>query len=485
MINVRKLRAGVREAADSLDQAGGQPNRLPGFTYVPPSHARALDPQSTLVEGIRGAGKSFWWAQLASSTHRAFIQSAYPEARFGTGIKVVRGFGTGLSTKDAPGADVLAQLVEQNYRPRAIWRAVLAHHAGFSGEFAQLGRWSDRADWVQNHAEDFDELLDQADRALDQRGETLLILFDALDRLAENWEHINPLAKALLQVALDARSTKRIRFKVFLRPDMLQDHAIIGFPDFSKLSAHKASLAWRRSDLYALFFQCLANTQGGGSDFRALARDTCGAALLKKAEYWVLPSALRSDEADQELTFKELAGSAMGSSPKRGKPYTWLVNHLQDGLNQVSPRSFFSALKTASEETRDDYELALDYRAIQLGVQKASQIRVQEITSEDYPWVELVMSPLYGKLTVPCEVEAFKQIWKEQKTLVTLEEQLQKKQGIVKLPPQNLEDDARGVLRDLEALGLIQTMPDQRIQMPDVYRIAFGFGRKGGVKPLK
>jgi hypothetical protein len=32
---------------------------------------------------------------------------------------------------------------------------------------------------------------------------------------------------------------------------------------------------------------------------------------------------------------------------------------------------------------------------------------------------------------------------------------------------------------------LLERLRDQRIQMPDVYRIGFGFGRRGGVKPLK
>jgi hypothetical protein len=41
------------------------------------------------------------------------------------------------------------------------------------------------------------------------------------------------------------------------------------------------------------------------------------------------------------------------------------------------------------------------------------------------------------------------------------------------------------VLRDLKDLGVINYLSDERIQMPDVYRIAFGLGRKGGVKPLK
>lgn len=484
MSNLKKLRAGVREAADSLDQAGEGPGRAPAFTYVPPSHARALDPEATLVEGIRGAGKSFWCAQLASASHRQFVQTAFSEVRFDAKLRVARGFGTGLKTSEAPSAEVLAQLVE-TYRPRSIWRAVLAVHAGFGGEFAELKRWPERVQWVQSHPEDFDEMLDQADQAQDARGETLLILFDALDRLAEDWQHINPLAKALLQVALDARSTRRIRFKVFLRPDILQDSAITGFPDFSKLLAHKATLDWRRADLYALFFQCLGNTEAGGEAFRVVAKDVSGSPLTQVGDSWVLPTSLRSDESRQEQTFIALAGKAMGSSTKRGKPYTWLVNHLQDGLNQVSPRSFFAALKTAAEETAEDYPLALDYRAIQTGVQKASQIRVQEITGEDYPWVQLVMAPLYGNLTVPCDTKEFDKIWKQEKTLSNLEDQLKAGKAAVKLPPQRLELGATGILRDLELLGIVQRLVDQRIQMPDVYRIAFGLGRRGGVKPLK
>lgn len=484
MNDVQKLRAGVREAADSLDQAGGRPDRAPAFTYVPPSHARALDPEVTLVEGIRGAGKSFWWAQLASPSHREFIQTAFPEVRFNASLKVARGFGTRLETSEAPSAEVLAQLID-SYRPRSIWRAVLAFHARFGGEFATLRRWSERVQWIQSNPEDFDELLDQADQDLEARGETLLILFDALDRLAEDWNHINPLAKALLQVALDVRSTRRIRFKVFVRPDILQDPAITGFPDFSKLLAHKADLNWRRADLYSLFFQCLGNSETGGSIFRSLAKKISGVALVKKGDGWVLPPLLRSDESVQEHLFIELAGEAMGSSTKRGKPYTWLVNHLQDGLNQVSPRSFFAALRTAAEDTPDDFPLIIDYRAIQTGVQKASQIRVQEITVEDYPWIQLVMAPLYGNLTVPCESQEFEKIWQQHDTLTSLEQKLKTGKAAVKLPPQNLALGAPGILRDLEFLGIVQRLIDRRIQMPDVYRIAFGLGRRGGVKPLK
>jgi hypothetical protein len=49
----------------------------------------------------------------------------------------------------------------------------------------------------------------------------------------------------------------------------------------------------------------------------------------------------------------------------------------------------------------------------------------------------------------------------------------------------NLADGPEGILRDLESIGLVYFLYDKRIQMPDVYRIAFGLGRYGGVKPLK
>ena len=199
---------------------------------------------------------------------------------------------------------------------------------------------------------------------------------------------------------------------------------------------------------------------------------------------WKVPVELRTNEALQESLFEQLAGKAMGASTKRGKPYTWLVNHLQDSIDQVSPRSLFAALKAAAVETPADDLLPLNYRGIQVGVQQASQIRVKEIT-EDYPWVKWVMEPLRGNLTVPCSVRDIEQIWTAEKTLSTLESRLTTQGDAVKLPPQNLDLGPTGILTDLEGLGMLERIAGKRVQMPDVYRVAFGFGRRGGVKPLK
>ena len=273
---------------------------------------------------------------------------------------------------------------------------------------------------MQANAERFAIELAKADARLEKSGGKLLILFDALDRLADDWRHIRPLAKGLLQVALDMRSTSNIRCKVYVRPDMLEDDEIVSFPDFSKLNAAKASLRWQRADLYALLFQCLGNASQGGDAFRNIAYETIGESASRRIRGpWALPQRLRVDETLQERLFERLAGKAMGSSTKRGKPYTWLVNHLQDGRDQVSPRSFFAALRTAADEQATDDELAIGYRGIQRGVQQASTIRVTEIT-EDYPWVKLIMQPLNGNLTVPCLVRDIESVWKRERTMASL-----------------------------------------------------------------
>ena len=91
------IRSGIKQAAAVLAQDQATSNRPEAFTYVPPTHARALDLDATLIEGIRGAGKSFWFSLLASPRHLSFVRSSFPEARLPQGVKVAQGFGMGLS----------------------------------------------------------------------------------------------------------------------------------------------------------------------------------------------------------------------------------------------------------------------------------------------------------------------------------------------------------------------------------------------------
>jgi hypothetical protein len=170
----------------------------------------------------------------------------------------------------------------------------------------------------------------------------------------------------------------------------------------------------------------------------------------------------------------------MGRDRRRGFPYTWLPNHLGDARRQVSPRSFLAALRHAAEDTaRADQEYALHYESIKRGVQQASKIRVQEI-QEDYPWVQKVLEPLSG-ISVPCSFEEIQQIWDKNKVLKDL---MSIVTAGVRLPPARIDSGAQGVFEDLKDLGLVERLSDDRVNLPDVYRVGYGIGRRGGVKPV-
>ena len=173
----------------------------------------------------------------------------------------------------------------------------------------------------------------------------------------------------------------------------------------------------------------------------------------------------------------------MGRGPKRGFPYTWIPNHLADTEGLVSPRSFIAALREAAEQTinqHSDHDFALHYDSIKRGVQEASKIRVNEL-QEDYPWVHRVLTPLQG-MVVPCDFKEITLQWDEDGTLQTLLEDVL--QNEVKLPPPNIDRGPIGLREDLESLGVFQRIRDGRVNIPDVYRVGYGLGRKGGVKPI-
>lgn len=437
---------------------------------------------------MRGAGKSHWWAALNSEPHRHYLARVFPEAKIENEIVCSQGFGIGLDPKRSPSKDTLAALSSQ-YKPRHVWQAVIGLQAGLPAPFPQEApTWANRVRWVRDSPEEYARLLYETGEEFFQKRQRRLLLFDALDRLADDWAGLRPLASALFQVALDMLGNRGIRLKLFVRPDMLEDRQILAFPDSSKLTGRKADLTWQRADLYALLFQCLANEKTNGATFRDHCRQLLRITWRPEGQdIWVLPDVLRHDEDIQKKVFHALAGPAMAMGQhghKSGFPHTWLPNHLLDSRGQVSPRSFLAAIRSALDVAAPaDWPYALHYKGIQEGVKQASTIRVKEVTQEDYPWVEPLMLALRNQIIVPCQQEEILTRWKTARTLDTMLSELPMSSG-VRLLPLHLDAGPQGVLEDLKNLGIVDYISDGRIQIPDVYRIAFGLGRKGGVKPL-
>jgi hypothetical protein len=257
-----------------------------------------------------------------------------------------------------------------------------------------------------------------------------------------------------------------------LREDQAE-RTVFNFPDASKLTATKAELTWARHDLHGLLWQRLINAPlAHGERMRAICPH------VDQAGIWRVADEMKVESDAQRKAFERLAGPWMGRDRRRGVPYTWSISHLADGQGRTSPRSFLAAIRQAAEDSTErygQYELALHFESIKRGIQKASEIRVQEM-AEDYPWVPVVLSELKS-LNVPCEFDVVVARWAAKFP--------EGPQSIPsdRLPAQHVARGWDGLREDLQRLGLIETKKDGRIDMPDLYRVGFGLGRKGGVKP--
>lgn len=474
----------IREALEDLPGETSYGDELTAAdVYVPRSHLKAIDPGSSLVVAMRGAGKTFWWSALQNHAVRQLVSKQHPRSSLGPDTEVHAGFGV-RAGRAYPTKDVLARLLAGGCLPRDVWRCVLAWQiAPNDGRLRSCRSWLERTRFVAENPEYVDELFLQHDRLCTDGNRFALFLFDALDRCADDWRTMYRLIRGLLQTALDMRSYRRLRVKVFLRSDQVNESEVADFPDASKVLSSSVELNWPRHELYGLLWHCLGNdrTRGGelrqflGGDWRHFIQDGRRVYLVARGQV--------TEEAQRDR-FHGMTGPWMGQGPKRGFPYTWIPNHLADADGRVSPRSFLAALRTAAEDTdlqHMDHRHALHFDSVKRGVQQASAIRVREI-KEDYPWIDRLLEPLRG-LVVPCDFREFANRWHARSVLDHLADDVADEN--VKLPPRGLADGPEGVRRDLESLGIFQRLRDQRVNMPDVFRVGYGLGRRGGVRPAR
>ena len=475
----------LRTALASLPEGTSHGERpAPEHVYLPPSHVKAMDPDNLLVTGMRGAGKTFWWSALQDRNVRQLVGRRVKASKLNEHTEVRTGFGVTPASDEYPSRDVLRRFMTQNMELRIVWRAVQAWQlAPDDHPLRQKGSWEARKAYVENHPEEIERLFQERDGEFDRRGVYLVILFDALDRCADEWKDMYRAIRGLLQTALDMRAYRRLRVKVFLRSDQVAETEVADFPDASKVLSSAVELSWPRHELYGLLWHYLANGKSGEHLQALLHEDGRRPATVGQRSLFAVARTIEKEERQRE-NFHEIAGPWMGRGPKRGSPYTWIPNHLGDTEGRVSPRSFLAALRAAADDTASRYpecEYALHYDGIKHGVRHASTIRVNEVR-EDYPWMDRVLRPLEG-VVVPCEFGEIAKRWQSLGVLDRLTAEME--QNAVKLPPSRIDEGPDGVRRDLEALGVFQRMSDDRVNVPDVFRVGYRLGRKGGVKPIR
>lgn len=456
--------------------------------HVPPMHIKALSPDVSIVEGMRGAGKSFWTAVLFSDKARSFVSDAANIS--GLSSLIVRvGFGIDLSNEQFPNAYRIASLMQKACMPDDIWRGVLLRHALKALE--KTLPFDDSVDaaaqWVRDHHDEADDSLTECDRELAKQGKTLLLLFDSLERLSDDWGRIREILSAALRLGLECRSRRAIHFKFFLRPDMVEEEdEIWRFADSSKLLHAKVELKWNPNDLFGLVLLHLANSSQLGPVFRQAIQARTKIKWQAIDEIFPLPRDLTAEEQPLRAIIETLAGPWVGVNAKRGYTYTWIPTHLADAKGRLSPRSILLAFRRSAEWTSEHHsghKNALHYKGIHQGVAEASNIRIREI-KEDYPWVGPLLTALKGA-TVPLKFEELTERW----TKAVIGQSLAEAKRNERLPPRRYSSDAvrkgtpEALVDDLIELAVLYRTEDRRYNMPDIFRVGFGIKRKGGVRP--
>ncbi|MBM5817922.1 MAG: hypothetical protein FJ083_15505 [Cyanobacteria bacterium K_Offshore_surface_m2_239] len=465
--------------------------------FVPKSHARALNLSVPIVVGGQGTGKSDWWTALQMRSHREELAREAPDTRIKANTIIAPGSGNAATIQDQlsldfyPAAKLMDELLDQ-FSAQSIWKTIIVWAVGRESEavaeaLPALESWQLKVNWLNDNTEAAERLLQSMELELVKADRDMLIVFDALDLITNDSRRLERIVEGLSQCALQLRSFRRLHAKVFLRSDQFDPQRIGRFADASKLKASSVRLHWLVTELYGMLWRLLANHPTEGTtyrqdvftilfparnqDFPKSQPQRQQALSLVKPDDWSLPSAAFFDPATQERLFHHLTGPYMGENARRGFPYKWLPTHLADAHGAISPRSFQIAIRAAAqhtEETNPDCLTAIGYKSLYTGVRQASDQRVREM-AEAYAWIELLMQPLANQKLVPLDFAEIEDIWLDQGTLDHPE--LQR----IRL------NNAEAAKQALTSLGVVRPMSTGKYDMPDIYRLQFCQGRRGGI----
>jgi hypothetical protein len=418
-------------------------------------------------------GKSFWTHALVNPALRERLTQVYSLPALAKTTVIIGFNGSDRLGQAAPTPDEIAQALKDGHDSDQIWRAVLVCAARLSGTTRKATTFMETIEELNNSPQIYSRVLTAADDSLARGGKTLLVVFDALERLARDWNGIRELTRGLLMRTVGLQSFRAIRAKIFMRVDQFADTELIRFPDSSKITNDRVDLAWQPDELYGLLLFELLRSPIAQSQLNALATKTKTRSALPRG------GRLNID-AQQELVelINAIAGEFMGSHKKRGRVYTWVPLHLSDAANNCSPRTFLTAWKSAADHGSPPKDLVVDHLGLIDGVRRASSSRLAELR-EDYPWIDSALEPLRRQLVPIPRAELFA-LWKKQGVVDHI---LTNAQLNGWLAPIDLfiKSDPAALLNSMVHIAVMEERTNGRINVPDIFRVEAEILRKGGV----
>lgn len=440
------------------------------------AHARAIRPETLVVRGGRGAGKSALFHFLGHIQRQPELGASLGGG-FPSQVLWYEGYSSAI---EHPPLDVVGDFAEKadDDSRRFFWFGWLCRRlAQVTDEPLPTGAFADicarvGSDWDLRGLADvtgreLGRLSAWMDKLERTRSGPIVITYDGLDRIKSSSSARRTMTASLLAMWLSlADRYRQIRPKIFVREDLFQA-SLAAFPDASKLEARSVSLEWRVEDLYRVLIKHMGNTSDGlrmwiESSARGIPLENGGPLG------WTPPAALpETGKVSQKGFVDHLVGEQMGSGDKKGLTYRWIPNRLQDAHARAVPRSILSLVRNAARWAIQHGPMAQNLRLLSpvelvSALEVTSKRRAAELR-EEFPVVAR-LEHLRGMAVM-----------------------LERRVAVASLSREPKEDDEYGVdgekvLRTLIELGAMSERSDGRIDVPDIYRYGFGILRKGGVK---
>jgi len=452
-------------------------------------HARAFAPDSTLVIGERGSGKSELFRAAVEFNLLPAIQTFAPGVRLppleNGRTQWIQGYPLGAGFPDVAGlrrfigGGKLKSGEMQNLWFAYLIRILKAHLAPQDSQaLAELltpqGAEVPRIMAAFAKAEEATVLaLDRLDQTLVTEDRWIFVGYDELDTLGGyDWSVMGESISGLISFwAAYSRRWRRIRAKVFMRTDLFRRNSASLSADLPKLAANRADLYWSDRNLYAMLVKRLANTSDELLQY-------CQSAKISFREQhpqfgWV-PIIDRAETAQPLVT--RLIGLYMGANQNKGLTFNWLLDHIRDGQDKAYPRALVRLMEQAAVIELESPKAVRDHllhpTSVRRAIDEVSKFQVKQAISHEWPWLEGVKQRIQGE-SVPMSRRVLESLLRSDwdKSWSPPHEGVR--------PP---TDDARNLVNYLVELGILRERGGDRLDAPDLYQSGLGLKRKGGVR---
>lgn len=456
--------------------------------YPIAEHLRALEPEVVLIIGDRGAGKTELVRVAADADLREAAQRRAPTVRFARGdTEWVKGFPLVPGPEKRALEDFVLRFREERktavqefwftYLMRVLEKELMAEE---HERFKRLLEEPD-AEVAERHKDFLDAgtaptvALDNLDKRLQREGRWLFVLYDELDTLYySDWSAMGELIRGLIAFwAHHSRRWLRIRPKIFLRTDFYRHHGSdIAGADVAKLAATRVELSWSDKNLYAMLIKHLANVS---EQWFAYCTTGQGEKIRYEDDPVLHHIPVLAKKEDARPLIERLVGKYMGQTKGKGDSFTWILDHLRDGTQKVSPRSlvllFENAAILEAGSMHATHAHVLSHISLRNALDKVSEAYVT-LATDEFRWLPMVKECLKASAQVPWDARhklelAFRQRW-----------DTWQRQSAELRPP---ADSPKELVDVLLELGIVRNRSGDKFDVPDLYLKGLGLKRKGGV----